>query len=229
MGEGLNDNTYEDIIKQSGVGLVSLFYEHFFPAGERCLNDGESCVIPMGMCDVVLKYLRMYSVPEIINIIQEKQKEFDITPSDIPQFSNYEDAVYKVPYLTVASGLTDISFTQMGFMLINTPKKDGAYMKYGENHAKMAAQMGLCNVQKGKINLSYFGCLYSKLSKEEQAEMVPKLLLYMPLIHNFFASGMDKDLLNKYFSTLSESTQKRRMSNVRTIINYVGKYIDYEF
>ena len=228
MGDSIKIMQSHNMIREHSIGLISLFYAHHFPVGERCAVAEPCSDAMLSLCSLILSQLKLYSVSEIIDIIKTNFNEFDIKPSDIPQFSSFDDAIFRVPYLTLASGLSDIGFSQMGFMLLNSPKKEGAYMKYGENHAKTAAQLGLCSVQKGKINPSYLGVLFTRLSKEEQNLITPKLLLYAPLVQNFFALDMRNDLMDEYFSTLSDSTRKRRWSNVKTLINIVGKSVGYE-
>lgn len=208
--------------------LISLFYAHLLHVDEVCRNPEEKHNAMLNLCADILEELKLYSVHDIIDIIKINFEEHPIKSSDIPQFSDYDDVVYKTPYLTVASRETDIGFIQMGYMLLGSPKKDCAYMKYGENHAKAAAQIGLCAVNRGKVNPSYLGVAFLKLHREEQKELIPKLLLYIPIVQNFFVLGKNVEKLQTYFSLLSESTQIRRRSNVKTLINQVGQYIDYE-
>lgn len=208
--------------------LISLFYAHLLHVDEICPDPEEKHCAMVNLCLSIFEELKSYSVQEIIDIIKENFVEHPISSSDITQFSDFDNAVYNTPYLIIASRESNIGFIQMGYMLLRSPKKDGAYLKYGENHAKTAAQIGLCCVQRGKINPSYFGVSFISLSKEEREELMPKLLLYIPLIQNFYALNRDTDRLQSYFSLLSKSTQVRRRSNVKTLINCVGKYIDYE-
>lgn len=208
--------------------LISLFYAHLLHVDEICPNPEEKHCAMVNLCLSIFEELKSYSVQEIIDIIKENFVEHPISSSDITQFSDFDNAVYNTPYLIIASRESNIGFIQMGYMLLRSPKKDGAYFKYGENHAKTAAQIGLCCVQRGKINPSYLGVSFISLSKEEREELMPKLLLYIPLIQNFYALNRDTDRLQSYFSLLSKSTQVRRRSNVKTLINCVGKYIDYE-
>lgn len=208
--------------------LISLFYAHLLHVDELCPDPEEKHSAMVNLCLSIFDELKSYTVQEIIDIIKENFVEHPISSADITQFSDFDDAVYNAPYLTIASRESDIGFIQMGYMLLKSPKKDEAYIKYGENHAKTAAQIGLCYVQRGKINPSYLGVSFFSLYKEEQKELMPKLLLYIPLIQNFYALNRDTERLQSYFSLLSESTQARRRSNVKTLINCVGKYIDYE-
>ncbi len=208
--------------------LVSLFYAHLLHVDEVCHNPEEKHNAMLNLCADILEELKLYSVQEIIDIIKTNFEEYPISSSDIPQFSDLDAAVYKTPYLTVASRESDIGFIQMGYMLLRSPKKDEAYRKYGENQAKTAAQIGLCVVHRSKVNPSYFGVAFQRLHKDEQKELMPKLLLYIPIVQNFFAMDKDVERLQTYFSLLSESTQVRRGSNIKTLINHVGQYIDYE-
>lgn len=210
------------------IQLISLFYAHLLHVDEICPDPESTRDGMLNLSMSVLNELKRLSIREITELLKADRNEFIISTASIPQFSSYEDVVFEVPYLSVASRERDIAFSQMGYMLLRTPKKDGAYLKYGENHTKTAALMGLCTVQKGRVNPSYLGVAYSRLPKEEQKDIIPKIILYMPIIQNFFVNDMDIDLLRKYFSLLSESTQIRRRSNVKTLINQVGKHVDYE-
>lgn len=214
--------------KEQSIKLISLFYAHLLHVEDVCSNPEAESDGMLNLSISILNELKALSVQEIIEILKNDYEEFKISTSEIPQFSSFEDVVFRVPYLTIASRETNIPFIQMGYMLLTIPKKDGAYFKYGENQAKTAALIGLCAVRKGKINPSYLGIAYTRLTKDEQKDIVPKLLLFMPIIQNFFVMGMNVEQLREYFSLLSESTQIRRWSNVKTLINTVGKFIGYE-
>lgn len=116
----------------------------------------------------------------------------------------------------------------MGYMLRTKPRKEGADTKYGENQSKTAAQMGLCSIVCSRIYSSNLGVAFGNLDKERQINLIPKLVLFIPYILNLYASNAKYfDVLNSV-SFLSESTQKRRLTNVWTLINIVNKELPYE-
>ncbi len=199
--------------------ILSNFYAHKLFTDEACYIDE----LPLGddrilLCKDVIETLKKHSVEQIVDVIKIGHQPFDIHTSDIAQFSDLMACVLKTPYLIIASKLKDISYRQMGYLLLQSPKKEMAYIKYGENQAKTAAQIGLCSVDKGKINISYMGIVFTKLTKREQQELTPKLLLYIPIIQNYFAANKDHALIQKYLNQLSVSTQVRRMRSINTLI-----------
>ena len=108
-------------------------------------------------------------------------------------------------------------------MLRVEKRKEVADKKYGENHIKTAAQMGLCSFRNCMANSNTLGSMFIKLSEEERDNLLPKLCLYVPIIHNYFKLGATDEIRDNMLSILSLTTQKRRRSNVNTIIETVKK------
>ena len=210
------------------IQLLSLFYAHKLHVDEICRTPETPSDAMMNLCRDIIDALKSVSAHDVIEILQQNHKAFEIGTADIPQFSDFDMCAYRTPYLVLASGQKDISFAQMGFMLLRSPKKEGAYFKYGENQAKTAAQIGLCHVKRGKINASYLGLAFCALTQEEQKEILPKLLLYIPIVQNYFVANRSQELIDSYFTALSESTQKRRIGNVRTLIQIVENQLGNE-
>lgn len=224
MGEiMINANTQKIVDRQ----LISLFYAHELCADGIYVSDQPNAMV--ALCHKVLNTLQLYDVDSIIEIIKECHISFPINKSDIPQFSSLDDCIYKVPYLIKGSLLSDITYEQMGYLLRTEPRTSVADCKYGENHAKTACQMGLCSINKCRINMSCLGEAFVSLTLEEQKSLAPKLILYIPLIQNYFAQGKDKKLLDSYLSIMSESTRVRRQSNVWTLIYSIAPKNLYDF
>jgi len=108
------------------------------------------------------------------------------------------------------------------------PRKEGADMKYGENQSKTAAQMGLCSINHSRILPSYLGVAYCNLDKELQMRLLPKLILFIPYIFNQYATNAKYEDIIASVSFLSQSTQKRRLTNIWSLINHVNKVLPYE-
>ena len=117
----------------------------------------------------------------------------------------------------------------MGYMLLQGARKDMAYQKYGENQSKTAAMLGLCCVMKGKVNVSYMGVYFCNLSEDDQKILLPKLLVYVPIVQNYLLAGRDEKLLDEYLSLLADTTRKRRVGNLNTMIQIVEKEMGNEF
>lgn len=213
-----------DSIKEA---LIISFYSHKLHVDDTCNLECPSDGI-MELCETILSCLLNVECEEIIRVIKDIGLIFEISHGDIPQFSNLEDCVYKVPSLVKDCGIENLTFTQLGFMLRTKPRKETADMKYGENQSKTAAQMGLCSIKKARINPSYLGVAFCNLDKESQIKLLPKLILFIPYIFNQYVTNAKYEDIIDSVSFLSQSTQKRRLTNIWSLINHVNKYLPYE-
>lgn len=213
---------------QTEEALLIAFYSHRLHVEGVC----KSVEIPsdgmMQTCNELLLILQNTECHEIIKVLRKCDFLFPLKASDIPQFSNLEDSVFKVPVLVRDCGMEELSYTQMGFMLRVRPRKEGADMKYGENHAKTAAQMGLCAIRNCRIYSSYLGIAFNGLCKFEQELLIPKLVLFIPYIFNQYASKATYHEIIASLSMLKESTRKRRLSNIWKLIDIVNRELPYE-
>lgn len=209
--------------------LIVAFYSHKLHVEDVC-NDLHNPSKPMArLCNDLFSILLNTDCHELISTIRKYDFRFSITTSDIPQFSNLSDCVYKVPATVLDCGIENLTYTQMGYMLRTKPRKEGADFKYGENHAKTSAQMGLCAINKCRIYPSSLGIAFSKLCKEKQEQLIPKLILFIPYIYNQYASKATYHDIIDSVSILKESTQKRRLSNIWSLINEINRVLPYEF
>jgi len=207
--------------------LVISFYSHKLHVEDTCNLQYPSDGM-IGLCEDIFSCLLNVECEEIVRVIQEIGIIFKILHGDVPQFSCLEDCVYKVPLLVKDCGIDNLTYTQLGFMLRTKPRKDGADMKYGENQSKTAAQMGLCSINNAKIHPSYLGIAYCNLDKESQKKLLPKLILFIPYIFNQFAANAKFEDIITSVSFLSPSTQKRRLTNIWSLISQVNKVLPYE-
>lgn len=100
-----------------------------------------------------------------------------------------------------------------------------ANIKYGENHAKAALQLGLTQDRYGYWYLSCLGRIFPNLSLEKQKALLCRTLLRNRLYANIFLMLETGDVsIAKLWATanLSESTQLRRRSSVRHFIQLIS-------
>ena len=213
-----------DSIKEA---MIINFYSHKLHVDDTC-NLQYSSAGMMRLCEDVFSCLLKIECEEIVRIIRKIGLIFEISHGDVPQFSNLDDCAYKVPVLVKDCGIDELSFSQLGFMLRTQPRKESADMKYGENQAKTAAQMGLCTVRNAKIYPSYLGVTFCGFDEELQMKLLPKLILFIPYIFNQFATNAKYEDIITSVSFLSQSTQKRRLSSIWSLINQVNKVLPYE-
>ena len=198
--------------------LLKAFYTH---ADESLLeNDDKS--------KILLEVLKKYKCSEILELIGHEFIPHPITKADPSQFSDFKDAYYSVPFLLANCGKTDVDYNQMGYMLRSEKRKEIADKKYGENHMKTAAQLGLCRFAKCRANANALGSNFVKLNERDMKAVLPKLCLYIPYIQNYFMAGATDEVREEILSILSKTTQTRRRPNVNLIIETVKDSIEYE-
>lgn len=217
----LNNDFWKNVLDNpiNEMVLLKAFYSH---AEDSILENEEKS-------SLLLKVINKYNCSQILKIIADDYVPTTIDKKDISQFSDFKDAYYQVPYLLKNCGLTDVDYSQMGYLLRDNKRKEIADKKYGENHIKTASQLGLCRFEKCRANKNAFGCLFIEMSEMERNKILPKLCLYIPYIQYYFMFGATDEVRDNLLSILSPTTQARRRSNVNTIIQTIKDSIEYEF
>lgn len=194
-----------------------------------CLNyQNSECKIEGRQAAVYVKDLLLkYSLNEIINIIRNAENKEPVDQYNIPQMSEFDDAAYNVIDILLDSQIEKMKFSDMGYYLRadHNPNSmnDVALKKYGENHTKVAALMDLTHIAKQGVS-SYIrptelGKVYYDLNQDEKENLACKLLLRIPIVSNAITdnyNNLDRDL-----QVLSITTQKRRRSNVLTMLKLI--------
>lgn len=209
MDQKFWDNLFDSSVHEDV--LLKAFYTH----------SDDSLLTDMDKCKMLVNVLMKHSCADIIELIKEDDELFEIDKKDIPQFSDFKDAYFSVPFNLANCGMKDVGYLQMGYMLRNEKRKEVADKKYGENHIKTAAAMGLCSFYKCRANTNALGNIFIKLTDEERTQLLPKLCLYMPFAHNYFKNGATDEVRETMLSILSVTTQNRRRPNVNTIIETI--------
>ena len=203
--------------------IVRLFY--LFPmTKQELLSYGEQLRTAYSK---LIDVLEAVSIETIVDIIEANRDLIgEITPANIPQFSNLM-SINDV--LDFVDSTDDITFELIGYY-INKDAKKGAQVKYGENHYKTAAAMGLVYSEK-PFGITELGKQYMRLPKEKQLSLRNKLFLQIPIVQTIIVEAKNHkvaptDILREY---LSESTSIRRRSNVRALVEHACKEANAEF
>jgi hypothetical protein len=171
-----------------------------------------------------------------VKLLLEKFKEIDknrlenVTPENIPQFSN-NDYTFKILLSTLIHCTDGCTFDRLGY-LINREGKNSiaAKRKYGENHAKLVAQLGLAKVlytnRRSTVKITTLGKLFYNLDDAAKKDIFIKLCLRVPIIRDQILSNHNSGILIKEFSVLSKKTQIRRGSNLRSVLKYIREYLN---
>lgn len=153
------------------------------------------------------------------------QHDTELCSSTIPQYSNFNDGTYNVLTLLDNNSNTGYTYLELGKLLQGPGKKDGAYIKYGENHAKLSVILGLAYIEKKdkskKVFISALGKKFNLLNEAQKSILLKYQIYNVPVIKYIFNLSVKNnvDIINflKNITNLSPSTAKRRSSNIRDL------------
>ncbi len=154
-----------------------------------------------------------------------------INSGDIFQFSSVADFTWRLCEKLIKAGDPVLTSEKLGELLLgNNPRRNiVAYRKYGENHGKMAACLGLVQVVERSYLLSALGCVFPTFSIAERERLIVRLLLRTPLISCLLRSKDQKINLRNVLCVLSDSTYLRRSSNIRSMLTLLSNSKEYNF
>jgi len=146
-----------------------------------------------------------------------------IEPNNIPQFSN-ADLLPKVVNI-VANSSELRNFADVGYFLTDAETKLVAQRKFGENHYKLASQLGLVLPISHHFGLTSLGEMYYSETDDKKKSIIAKKLAWrIPIIqYSILQASKDEcDLHSLLLKYLSESTAVRRRSNIFTLLNWIN-------
>ncbi|WP_240840203.1 hypothetical protein [Acidaminobacter sp. JC074] len=184
------------------------------------------------IADWFIEVLLSTPIAELVELISEHELE-KILPSNIPQYSKLDDALYRTPDI-LGNVPESIRFEDLGFYLERVKKKEGAFKKYGENHSKLATLMDLAAItidgRTNYIQLSVLGKSYLKISQEDKERLTARLMLRIPLVQHALIDAKKRECsLSDYLVILSEKTALRRSNNIADLFRHVKAHSDSDF
>lgn len=198
------------------INKKMMYYDYDFPTGEIVNYICDTCEIPI---DVIVKYILSMPVP-------------DIGAKDVFQFSNFDDATIRLCQRMIEVDNPGLRHLEVGKLLLNDGKErnDGAYVKYGENHAKAGTSFGLIQELSKTYFLSCVGAVYSQIDSETREKLLTRLVLRNPLIKRIIlATSNGKVNIRQMLYMLSESTFIRRRSNIKDVWAKLLNSSEYDF
>ena len=146
-----------------------------------------------------------------------------LTFQDVVQFSSLDDATTGIcQVLTRAhDGLHNL---EVGRALLDDGiiRKEGAYRKYGENHAKTGIELGLVLENSGSYFLTCLGEVYNDLEQSVRTELLRRTILRNRFLQKVLIKSQYGPVsIENEMSFFSQSTVKRRLPNVKTLYNIV--------
>ncbi len=173
----------------------------------------------------LFEILKETPTEHILDIIESHKDEIsEMTTVSIPQFSDLLDAD-RIPDIVLAN--PGCSYKLIGYFF-NKDADESANQKYGENHYKLSAQLGLCeyadrSAQDGVTAVSFLGLKYKDLPLDQRNQLRPKLCLQIPFIQHILVESRHGtvDAIGELQTLLTPSTAIRRRSSLQQILRAI--------
>lgn len=148
-------------------------------------------------------------------LLSNKEKVKFISAANIPQFSNLS-LISSVLRIVNEADTANIDYEYIGEKL-NVSRSQSAKVKYGENHVKLAIQMGL--VLKSPYRLTNLGKIYLLMKESEQEEINRKLFFRIPIVQQITIKASEEHVnaMDIMASYLARTTAIRRRGNIRKL------------
>lgn len=159
------------------------------------------------------------SLSDIYQIIKDNRNVLPkIATNNIPQYSKQTDIDTVLTVLRDSSN-SKITFEYIGYYLCDKDAKPGAKKKYGENHYKLASQLGLAYSEKC-LKITNLGRMYLEADEKEREILREKLTLRIPIVQQllFFSENGNVSAKDMMLLFLSSSTVERRKYNLRDLV-----------
>lgn len=203
--------------------IDSLILKKIFVMQTESYNEN---IDPFMILDVIYNS----SVEDIFSIIRENRELLpSVGANNIPQFSNADD-LFSVLRIIIDSKIENITYETMGYFMCPPGAKAVAKKKYGENHYKLAVQLGLAKSAKPFAATDLGVAFYLMNDTEKQQNIKKKLPLHIPIIQQALLLA-DIDMVNMECfmeQYLAHSTVVRRRPNVRELISYIADVADIQ-
>ena len=210
---------------------VDSFFSRSF---ERCINNK---MLYYSYCinqEEIFNYIHCINkipIQEMVEYILDRS-EVSITTRDIFQFSNFDDATVKACQALKKINNPGVNFCRMGQLLLDDGKtrRETAYIKYGENHAKTAESLGLMFSLCNTYFLSCVGHVMPATLDDARKKLMERLVLRSNLIMRILQLTKDGCInAREFLFMISESTYLRRKCNIRCVLNVISQSEEYDF
>lgn len=164
------------------------------------------------------------SIEQLILIALTQNRLCEISAKNIPQFSNFCDGSYNATKIVTNTFEMNLNYLKVGKMLLPIGKRDTAYIKYGENHLKLAQGLGLIEISNGiQIRPTDLGEKSLKIERLNFEELATRLIFRIPVVCELFKQLVIGPVSSCEYliQFLSESTAGRRATNLRFLVKRV--------
>ena len=208
--------------KVSGEEIIRLFYLHPLSKDDKrkySLEEQKQASLHL------LFVLREASIEYILDVIEKHRDEISpITTMSVPQFSNIYDAD-RIPDIIISN--PGCKYKLIGYYF-NKSAEDYSHQKYGENHYKLAAQLGLCEYADkhsgdGITEVTQLGMIYKDLTAYDKDKIRARLCLQVPFIQYVLieARHHNIDAMGLLLSMFTQATAVRRRSSIQQMMRMI--------
>jgi hypothetical protein len=161
------------------------------------------------------------SSADVVEYLSENEG-LPISVEDIPQFSQFDDSVYRLPKILLENGNCGMTFDELGEIFRDEKTNQVANKKYGENHAKLAELLDLAaisNERPRRVFLTRLGKRFLDIDAQGKCEILKTQLFRMRIVQDIIIRSSKADFnIDRYLSRfLATTTSNRRKSNIKTI------------
>lgn len=211
-------------------GIVEKFFSKEYE--EKINKDILFYNFPQDEVQAYVEQVIAEPLPRFLAYMDKLSERARIESSDVFQFSDLDDGTILFCEKMKKTDNPGMKFIEIGRLLLDDGKerKDGALVKYGENHAKTAEMLGLSFELCKTYYLSGIGYIYAELSEEKQERFLTRLVLRNKLITRLYQASQNGNInMREFLYMLSDSTYLRRKSNVKAILGVLVRSKEIDF
>lgn len=167
-----------------------------------------------------------------LEYVREHEYDICLLSSDVPQFSSIESATLRIcSILKECKHLQCFTFNEIGKLLLDDKERTAAALKkYGENHVKAAADLGLCIRNGNKFVLSPLGYAYPELEQKDQIKLLSRLVLRYKFVYRIIHKVLNGQSVSieDEIAFLSPSTIARRKGNCLLLCKLISDNLEID-
>ena len=174
--------------------------------------------------DNIAELLLKEQIDSIFSTVESHADELPrVATSNIPEFSRLLE-IDNVLSALIETGTGFPGYLELGQTFAKADKGP-ALRKYGENHYKLAALLGLVT-RTFPMRVTELGRQYHELDKDSKDKLLARLVLRIPIIQQLLIMAKDEyvNVDSVFAKYLALSTVNRRTSSTRNLINKLVEY-----
>ena len=179
-----------------------------------------------GQARQVLDEILNLPIDTLLSIVDGVFTSVPIGTDNIPQFGKIENVV-RVPQIMLEEKALQVDFVELGFLMKKDPTATMASnQKFGENHGKVASQIGIITCVGTRFVPSVISDSFvNNYDEEQKMDIATKLFIRVPIIRALLRDAKDRQLNGyDYMNLLERSTKERRGSSIRTILKSLKRF-----